>query len=536
MLDRLKQIPARLLEIWKNWTRNQKIIIVSAVVVFIAAVIVIAYVLSRPTYQELTKCEDYSEMNTVTTLLTDNGYTYQINNMTVNVKKQDLTNAKMLIASNDIKPSGYSLDDALNSSLTTTEADKNKKYAKYLETKFATDIASLDGIKKASVTVHLSDDTNSFYSTKKDTTVAVTVDTSKTVSDDAAESIAVFLATAVGSSTTNGITIIDTTGKTLFNGSDNSGSVSNISYSSKLKYKSQIESTVAAGVKNTALSTSLFNDATVAINLDLDWDTVNKIATEYTAQEGREEGLYDTSYELQSTGNNGAGGTPGTTSNGEGGTTYDLTDGTSSSSTYTVKQYQYLPNQLVTTTNTEPGKIVYDSSTMSVTLIKNVVYNEEDCKKLGYLDNMTWDEFKAQNADPVQVQVNADWMNMLSNATGISTNNITVLAYNVPYFYDAAKTSVLSRASFWIQIALAVAILGILVFIVLRSARPLTVEEKEPELSVEEMLASTKENQPTVDEIDLQEKSETRKAIEKFVDENPEAVALLLRNWLNDDW
>ena len=42
MLDRLKQIPARLLEIWKNWTRNQKIIIVSAVVVFIAAVIVIA--------------------------------------------------------------------------------------------------------------------------------------------------------------------------------------------------------------------------------------------------------------------------------------------------------------------------------------------------------------------------------------------------------------------------------------------------------------------------------------------------------------
>ena len=59
----------------------------------------------------------------------------------------------------------------------------------------------------------------------------------------------------------------------------------------------------------------------------------------------------------------------------------------------------------------------------------------------------------------------------------------------------------------------------------------------EPELSVEEMLASTRENQQaSVDDIDIQEKSETRKAIEKFVDENPEAVALLLRNWLNDDW
>ena len=158
---------------------------------------------------------------------------------------------------------------------------------------------------------------------------------------------------------------------------------------------------------------------------------MNKIATEYTAQEGREEGLYDTSYELESNGTNGAGGTPGTTSNGETGTTYDLTDGTSSSSTYTVKQYQYLPNQLVTTTNSDPGKIVYGTSTMAVTLIKNVIYNEEDCKNLGYLDNMTSNEFKAQNANPVQVNVDNDWMNMFSSATGISTNNITVLAYNV---------------------------------------------------------------------------------------------------------
>ena len=28
----------------------------------------------------------------------------------------------------------------------------------------------------------------------------------------------------------------------------------------------------------------------------------------------------------------------------------------------------------------------------------------------------------------------------------------------------------------------------------------------------------------------------TKKLIEKFVDENPDAAALLLRNWLNDDW
>ena len=53
---------------------------------------------------------------------------------------------------------------------------------------------------------------------------------------------------------------------------------------------------------------------------------------------------------------------------------------------------------------------------------------------------------------------------------------------------------------------------------------------------MEELLTATKEKQIQVEDIDLEEKSETRKAIERFVDENPEAVALLLRNWLNDDW
>ena len=39
-----------------------------------------------------------------------------------------------------------------------------------------------------------------------------------------------------------------------------------------------------------------------------------------------------------------------------------------------------------------------------------------------------------------------------------------------------------------------------------------------------------------LEDIGFNEKSEARVLIEKFVDENPEAVAALLRNWLNDDW
>ena len=55
----------------------------------------------------------------------------------------------------------------------------------------------------------------------------------------------------------------------------------------------------------------------------------------------------------------------------------------------------------------------------------------------------------------------------------------------------------------------------------------------EPELSVDQLLQDTREN---LEEIDFDDRSEARKMIEKFVDEKPEAVAQLLRNWLNEDW
>ena len=537
MVERLKQFPKKIVEIWKNWTRKQKTIVISSAAVLLIAVIILIVALNQPNYQVLTTCSDYNEMSQVTSILDSNNYAYQVadNSLVVKVKKADLTAPKMAIAASDIKSDGYTFEDAMTSSFSTTESDKTKQYEHYLEYKFADDLESMDGIKSASVTVDIADDTNSFYTNTSETSVAAVLQLTDTLSGDRAESIANFLATAVGNSTTNSITIISSDGSTLFSGTSNSASASGVSYNSQLKYKDQIESTTKSSLKQGLLATGLYDDAYFTLNYVLNWDRVNKIATEYTPADGMDQGLFSESYEETSTGSNSASGTPGTTSNNTNATTYNVSNGTSES-TYQVKKYSYLPNELVTTTNTEPGAIVYDTSTLAVTFIKNRVYNEDECKQLGYLDNTTWEEFKAQNADSVVLNVDNTWVDLISNGTGINTNNISVMAYERHYFQDSTAPGIMSTVTFWVQIALAVAILGLLVFVVLRSARPLTVEETEPELSVEEMLATTKENQPAVDDIDIQEKSETRKAIEKFVEENPEAVALLLRNWLSEDW
>ena len=86
-------------------------------------------------------------------------------------------------------------------------------------------------------------------------------------------------------------------------------------------------------------------------------------------------------------------------------------------------------------------------------------------------------------------------------------------------------------------IVLIILILGLLAFVVIRSMRAerKAEEEETEELSLDSLLQST-QDAVELEEIDSETKSETRLLIEKFVDDNPDAVANLLRNWLTEDW
>lgn len=538
-MDRLKQIGQKLLEIWLKYTLKQRVLIVSSVAAVALALGILVVVANRPHYETLTTCTTYNEMQEVTTLLNDNTIPYHIENgsMVVQVDKKNLTNAKMVLASSNIQAEGYTLEDALKGSFTTTESDKQKKWEAYLNSKFASDLESFDIVKHATVTVHLGESTNIYYSTKQEATVSAVLTLNDAMDDETATGMARLLATNVGNSTTNNVTIMSTDGTTLFSkAEDTAGSTGSAgSLTGQLKYKDQIESSIITHLRQGMLSTGLYDEAHVQLNLDLNWDAVSSINTEYSAPDGQEQGLYSESYEEASSGTNGSGGVPGTSSNDQDSTTYYINDGSQSTSEYSVRKYAYLPNVLVTTTNQQPGQIIYDTSSMTVTFVKNVIYNEDEVRERGMLEGTTWDEFKANNANSVAADVDPTWLTAISTGTGIPQENITVLAYNKPMFADSEGNVFTRNWTFWLQLVLALVILGLLAFVVIRSARPLTVEEKEPELSVEEMLRTTKEQQ-SAEDIELQDKSETRKAIEKFVDENPEAVALLLRNWLNDDW
>ena len=172
-------------------------------------------------------------------------------------------------------------------------------------------------------------------------------------------------------------------------------------------------------------------------------------------------------------------------------------------------------------------------SSISVTAIDYNVVREEEAKKQGLLDGITWDEYKAMNQERTKLEIDEDLVDLVAKASGISAENISFVAYEEPMYIDAEALPV--TATDIVQIVLIVLILGLLAFVIFRSMRSeKVIVEEEKELSIEELLDSAPE--AAVEELEVETKSETRKMIEKFVDDNPEAAANLLRNWLNEDW
>ena len=130
------------------------------------------------------------------------------------------------------------------------------------------------------------------------------------------------------------------------------------------------------------------------------------------------------------------------------------------------------------------------------------------------------------------MDVDEDFYVAVANATGIPQGSISLVAYSENMFFDEEGSGI--TATDILQIILIIVILALLAFVVLRSMRGEKHEEEEEELTVESLLQSMPETQ--IESISLENESDERKMINKFVEENPEAAANLLRNWLNEEW
>lgn len=522
-------------EWWKKCSIKQRSLLISSTAVVILALVILAAVMSRPKMVTLITCEDATQASEVKNLLEGEGIKAEISQdgLTFSIRAKDEPEASILLGSNNIPTEGYSIDKVFDNSFSTTESDKMKKYQLYLESKFEKQLATISNIENASVSLSIPEEDGTIISMGQETYASVILELSGEMTEEQAAGIAKFMATEVGNDSTDNILLLDSNGNVLFSGGDSSTAIGNAN--SQLSLKGKAESMVKGEVKDVVLGTDVYDNVEVGLNLVMDFDTEEYTNQHYYVDEGRENGYLDSRATFDSEATGGQAAVPGTDSNDQD-TTYVLQDGEIQSSSVSEVRENYLTSQELTKRTGDGGKIDFENSSVSVVATSYVVYDERALKADGTLNDMTFDEFVAQNGDRVKTMVDDDFYNMVANATGFSRDNITIVAYDVPFFkYDSSGGRDIAD---YLQIVLAVLIFALLGFVVFRSTRKQQEAELEPELSVESLLESTKaqEDENELADIGFSEKSETRILIENFVENNPEAAASLLRNWLNEEW
>ena len=534
MPEQLQNIINRIRDWWSKYDARQKAMMISAVAVVVVAFGILAFVVSRPTWVTVTTVSSATDAETVKNLFEEENIEYTLEEQgatyVFKVKSEDETNAGLKLGTNNIPSSRYSMDDVFDGSFTSTEADKQKKYLQYLQEEFADYLESMDNVTSAKVTLNIPDDDGTLIANDEDSYCSVIID--GTMDTEQAAAVAQYLATNLGNDSTENITILDNSSNVLFSGGDEATSAGIASSNQKVKQEAEtlMVEKVRNILSNSENGTAIFDNTQIAVNLAMSFDDTNVVNYDYSVDDDRTEGYLSSETSSTAESTSGVAGTPGTDSNDD--TTYVVEDSETSSSSSEDYTRNYLPDETITTTNGEKGKVDYTTSTLSIVAYRYVTYNEEIMEANGELEDQTFEQYAAANSDITKTEVDEDIITAVSNATSIPTENITVLTYDVPMF--EYKTSARDLTDY-LEIVMALLIFAMLGFVVFRTLRKEQEEEMAEEVSVEALLEQAQEEE-NLEDIGFNEKSEARILIEKFVDEKPEAVASLLRNWLNEDW
>lgn len=540
MPEQVQNILNRIVEWWKKYSTKQKILLISITTAVVMSLVILAVVMTRPVYISLIDAENYKEASQIKELLDgDSSIKYKVEGTThFMVLKEHESAANMLLGANNYATNGYSISNAdlaavFSGGFSATEADKQKKYKQYMETKLAEDLMAQDLIASATVSLDIAEDDGTLIARMQESSASVSLRLNGPINEEQAYSIARFIATQLGNSSTDKVTIINqSNSKTIYSGADQDSDMAILS--SQLDQKQQETLRIKNEIKDALVESGLFSNVEVGLQIDMSFSDVEDVVHKFWHNEGSDNGELTSESIYTASGNGETGGIPGTYSNSD--NTDYMTGGTDGEWSVSDIKKLYSPNEEITTTKTKGGIINPDKCSAAVVAVRNVVYEEDVLKANGDLDEMTWEQYKAANGDNRMVNdVEEAYVSMVSKVVGCDASQVEFLLIEKPIFVDSLGSG--RTVNDILQILLAVLIFALLGFVVFRSTRKQKETEEVQEIPLGPLLESTaQEGKLAMEDIGYTEKSDTRILIEKFVEEKPEAAALLLRNWLNEDW
>jgi flagellar M-ring protein FliF len=519
-------------EKWNALTLKQKMQIILISVILVVALGLTIYMTSRPKMVVVAKGLDSKTAYQLQTALETAKISSKIvqGETAVSVKEADYESAKRTSISSKVLGSDFTFPDALDAMGMGTTADVKKSIINYeKESRLASQLTGIDGVESATVNLNVPQEDNFFLESKQIATAAVKLKLKKDLTQDQVASVVNYVKASVKGLDKKNIEVIDDKLNILYSGDESA----NGSISSQYKMEVQKKSDIEKMAKQTLAP--LYDDVKIMSNITLNWDKYAENSEKYaTPIDGSAKGIpQQDSSKSSSYKNTATASEPGLSTNGGDVTQYATGNNTGSEAKSDQKDTIYAINKTQTNTEKQLGDVVLSKSSLAATVYKYKTYNQADVEKKGLLQDMTWKEFKEQVASN-PLTIDQSLITLVSKGTGIDEKNLTIIGYEIPKFVDKVETP--RPIDQYVALVILVLLIGLLAFALIRRTSPAEVTEIEPELSVEEVLETFNKKQEYVSPIDYEAESEVKKQIEKFVDERPEAVAQLLRNWLSSDW
>lgn len=525
MPEFIKKYLDQLKEFWKSLEKPQKTRLYITTAIVAVAVTISIIILTRPNHIVLFSNTDQKQIGEMVSILNENGIWNSAENdgTSIVINSKDNNKAQILLAQAGYPKNGFTFEDAISKiGITTTQDDKEQIWKKQQVSDLETKIEMLDNIDEAAVTL-ATPETSIFYNEDQEQpkpTAYVMVRPNKELTAEQVEGIVMLISRSVEKLDPKDVTVVDNNSNILnADSADESVSMANNQEDLRRKREDELEKKVMNYFSVGKFDN--FDTLRVVANVTLDFDKDKSSIKTITNPEGMDGGAVISSKTSEEKIKNGeASGEPGMGTNpGDANApSYQMADNGNSDYSNTQEEFNYGYDERLRETEKAAGKLIPDESGIAISL---------------WYGNKVKDNSKLDDAFINEVKTAA------SAATGVPVQNISVSTLKMAQEETVEKTlnerirDLISNYGFF-------ALMILLLIALLIAGMPRKKREGDGMLAVAAAggprFAVPEEMQEPLPEINLEEKSEVKRQIDKLVKQKPESVAQLLRNWLSDDW
>ncbi len=527
MASSIKTIPSRIFDYIKNMEKGKRRRLIILVSLIIIVLIIISVFLNQKTYTVLYSGMDRADTAEVLSLLGEMGVDAKADGEdTVLVEGNDVDTIRLELASRGYPSSGLNYDIYKNASgLGVTDAEKKVYYQYQLQENLRRTIMQMKKVEDAVVNIDLGEESSYVLSDdNKEATASIMLSLANgaTLGSNDVNAIAELVSKGVSGLELDNIRIVDSQSKLYTVGSEDDAENTD----SQMALQSSVQTQLSEQIMN--LLSPVFGEENVLtqVSVKLNFDKTVSESIEYSIPEGRTEGLVVSMKELvEAITNDSEGAAAGIDSNGNSSEYLASLDENEDAVYYNIsREVNYEINQTTTQIEQAKGEIEY----LSVSVILNS-RNTDD-----YIDEVKQLIATAVGADTDSITVEMlPFADLDVNTANEMTSSLTVQQQMLSSVQSQETTRL-------IILVIGALIVVIFIFAIIKTLRPQTAvsDPQGFEMVADEQIVPDSESEEEYKGISinsLEEKDDNLSVLKEYVDKNPESVANLLRNWLNEE-